>query len=325
MANLVRRGWLRNLALGAAAVTFGAAPAVAQDYPTRPVRILVAFQAGQGTDVASRYFANELSNALGQSFVVENKPGAGGNLGTQLAAQAEPDGYTLVMGTAGTHAMNPNLYSNPGFDVEKDFDPIAAAAMIPMAILVNPSLKVDDLGGLVQAAKAKPGSIEVALPSTTSRLVNELLKQNGVELFPVVYKGSATAVTDVIGGRVPVLIDTVAASRPLVGKLTMVAVTSAGSSALMPNVRSVAEQGLPGFEIVAWNVLYAPSGTPQSIRDRLAGAMHKILSKPETAQKLHDLGFEVPKQMSEQELRSWVRAERQKFGALIQKAGLKVE
>jgi tripartite-type tricarboxylate transporter receptor subunit TctC len=300
-----------------------AGQAFAQNYPTRPVRIVVAFQAGQGTDVATRHIASELSTAMGQNFVVDNRPGAGGNLGSAVAAKAAPDGYTLLMATAGTHAMNPALYDDPGFDAEKDFEAIALTCLIPMAISAHPSLGVGNLAALIAAAKARPDKIDVALPSTTARLVNELLRQNGVQLFNVLYKGSATAATDVLGGQVPLLIDTVGATRPHASKLKVLAVTSAKQSALAPGVRSVAEQGVAGFEVVAWNALMAPRGTPAEVRERLASELAKILAKPETTKKLLDLGFDAAPPMSPQQVTEWIRAEREKFGALIRKTGMK--
>ncbi len=154
--------------------------ALAQAYPSHPVRIIVAFQAGQGTDVATRHIANQLSIAMGQNFIVDNRPGAAGNLGTSIAAKATPDGYTLLMGTAGTHAMNPALFDNPGFDAETDFDAIVLTCLIPMVISAHPSLGVSNLAELISAAKQRPDKIDTALPSTTARLVIELLKQKDI-------------------------------------------------------------------------------------------------------------------------------------------------
>jgi len=297
--------------------------AAAQTYPNRPVRIVVAFQAGQGTDVATRHIANQLSAAMGQNFMVDNRPGASGNLGTAIAAKATPDGYTLIMGTAGTHAMNPALFDNPGFDAEKDFDAIALTCLIPMVISAHPSLGVNNLSDLIGAAKQRPDKIDTALPSTTSRLVIELLRQQDIKLFGVVYKGSATAAADVLGAQVPLLIDTVGATRPHLGKLKPIAITSARESALLPGVRSVAEQGLPDFEVVAWNALLAPHGTPADIRERLAEETRKILVQPETIRRLRDLGFDPAAPMKPQEVASWIKRERQKFGNLIKSTGMK--
>lgn len=298
----------------------------AQAYPARPVRIIVAFQAGQGTDVATRHLAEQLGRALGQTFLVDNRPGAAGNLGTGIAAKAAPDGYTLVMGTAGTHAMNPALYDNPGFDADKDFEPIAVTGMIPMVISVNASLNAANLADLVAAAKAQPDKIDVALPSTTSRLVHQILRQQAaLPLYPVVYKGSASAVPDVAGGQVPVLIDTVTATRPQLGKLRPIAITSARESPLLPGVRSVAEQGVPGFEVTAWNALFAPKGTPSAIIDKLGTELRRILAQPDTIKRLQELGLDAAPPMTTAEVAKFVQSERQKFGTIIKATNMKAD
>ena len=305
----------------------GSLGALAQPYPTKPVKIIVAYQAGQGTDVATRYFAEQLSKALGQNFIVENKPGAGGNLGTELAARAAPDGYTLTMGTSATHGVNQFLYSSVAFDAEKDFEPIILTGTFPMVISANPATGFTKLSDLIASAKANPKSADVALPSTTARLVFEFLKDRSqAPLFGVPYKGSATAMTEALGGQVPVIIDTVTASRGHIeaGKLRPLAVTSLKTSELLPGVKSVAEQGLPGFEVIAWNALYAPKGTPPAIINLLNAEMQKILAQPETRQKLLSLGYE-PTGGTAQQLAEFARAERRKWAPIIKASGVKAE
>jgi tripartite-type tricarboxylate transporter receptor subunit TctC len=302
-----------------------ATAASAETYPSRPVRIIVPYQAGQGTDVAARYFAEGLSKALGQQFYVENKPGAGGNIGTEAAARATADGYTLLMGTNATQTMNEFLYPSIGFDPDKDFAPIVLVGMLPMVITANPSFPANSVAELVVAAKAKPDKIDIALPSNTARLVYELLKERtGAPLFGVPYKGSATALTEVTGGQVPVLIDTATASRGQVasGKLKALGITTLKGSDLLPGVKSVAEQGIPGFEMTGWNALYAPKGTPQAIVDLLNAEVMKILAQPETRQRLLSLGLE-PSGGTAASLAAFERQERSKFGPLIKAAGLK--
>ena len=187
--------------------------AAAQTYPTRPVRIIVPYQAGQGTDVAARHLAEQLSKSMGQSFFIENKPGAGGNIGTQAAAQSTADGYTLLMGTNATQVMNEFLYPSVGYQPDKDFAPIVLVGLLPLVVAANPSFPANSIAELVAAAKAKPDKIDVAMPSTTSQLIFELLKEkSGAPLFGVPYKGSATAMTEVMGGQVQLMIDTVAAT-----------------------------------------------------------------------------------------------------------------
>jgi tripartite-type tricarboxylate transporter receptor subunit TctC len=317
------------LVAAAAPAAFAQGAGGASDWPNRPVRILVAYQAGQGTDVATRYFAEHLTRAFGQSFIIENRPGAGGNIGTAAAAKAPADGYTLIMGTVATHTMNQHMYENLGYDPEADFDPIILTGMLPMVISVNPAHPAKNLRELVEAARAKPESINVAIPSTTARIVHELLKQRGVvSLHPVPYKGSAGAMTDVVGGQVPVTIDTVTATRvqSSAGKLRPLAITTAKTSELLPGVPSVAEQGVPGFEVTAWNALYAPKGTPQPIVERLAKEMQRILAQSETRQRLLQIGFEpAPADSTPKQLAEFTVSERKKWGEVIRTAGIRAD
>jgi len=304
-----------------------AASVAAQSYPSKPVRIIVAYQAGQGTDVATRYFADQLGKALGQNFIIDNKPGAGGNIGTEAAARAAPDGYTLTMGTNATHGVNQFLYASTGYDAEKDFEPIILAGTLPMVISANPASGFSSIADIVTAAKTKPKSADIAMPSTTARLVFEFLKErSGAPLFGVPYKGSGTAMTEVMGGQIPLIIDTVTASRPQIdgGKIKPIAVTSLKSTELLPGVKSVAEQGMPGFEVIAWNALYAPKGTPPAIIKTLNAEMQKILAQPETRQKLLSLGYD-PGGGTPEELAALGRSERSKWGPLISAAGIKAE
>ena len=291
------------------------------------MRIVVAYQAGQGTDVAARYLAEQLTKGLGQPFFVENRPGAGGNLGTDIAAHAAPDGYTLTMGTNATHGTNQFLYPSMSFDAEKDFEPVMLIGSFPMVVSVNASSPINSIADLVNAAKVKANSADIAMPSTTARIVFELLKaQSHAPLFGVPYKGSATAIADVMGGQLPVLIDTVTATKPFVtsGKIKAIAVTSQKPTELLPGVKPVAEQGLPGFEVIAWNALYAPKGTPREVIATLNAELNKILAQPETRQKLLSLGFDVGGGTPEQ-LAEFGRSERRKWGPLIQAAGMKAE
>jgi tripartite-type tricarboxylate transporter receptor subunit TctC len=301
------------------------AVATAQTYPTKPVKIIVPYQAGQGTDVAARYFAEQLSQSLGQTFYVDNKPGAGGNIGTEAAAHSAADGYTLLMGTNATQTMNEFLYPSVGYEPDKDFAPIILVGMLPMVIAANPSFSANSVSELVAAAKAKPDKVDIALPSTTARVVFELFKERtGAPLFGVPYKGSATAMTEVTGGQVQTIIDTVTATRGHItsGKLKPLGITTLKSSELLPDVKSVAEQGAPGFEMAGWNGFYAPHGTPQPIVALLSGELARILAQPETRQRLLQLGFE-PAGGKPADLAQFETRERSKWGPLIKAAGLK--
>jgi tripartite-type tricarboxylate transporter receptor subunit TctC len=300
-------------------------PAWSQPYPNKPVTIIVPYQAGQGTDVAARLFAEQLSKAMGQQFIVDNKPGAGGNIGTAAAARSANDGYTLLMGTVATQTMNEFLYPSVGYDSDKDFAPVILVGMLPMVISANPSFGPSTIPELIAAAKAQPDKLNIALPSTTARIVFELLKERtGAPLFGVPYKGSATAMNEVMGGQVQLTIDTATASRGHVqsGKLKALAITTLKSSDLLPGVKSVAEQGVPGFEVTAWNAIYAPRGTPKEIVDRLNAEVVKVLAQPETRERLMQLGFE-PAGGSPEALAAYEKQERAKWGPLIKAAGLK--
>jgi tripartite-type tricarboxylate transporter receptor subunit TctC len=317
---------LKALTLAAAALACPAG-ALAQTYPAKPVHVIVPYAPGQGTDVLTRFLGQKLQESLGQPFVIENKPGAGGNIGTDAAARAAPDGYTLVMGTNATHAANVAMYSSLTFDHVRDFTPIALVGMLPMVLSAAPGYPAASVAELVATAKAKPGEINVALPSTTAQIVLELFTQTaGVKLFPVPYKGSGAAFTDVAGGRVPLLIDTATASLPNfgAGKLKPIAISTAKRTNLAPGIPTFAEAGLAGFELVAWNALFAPRGTPAPIVQRLNAEVLRILAQPETRERLLQMGFE-PAGSSPEQLAAFVQSETRKWGTLIRSAGVKAQ
>lgn len=302
-------------------------PVAAQDWPARPVRIIVPYQPGQGTDVATRYLAEHLTRAMKRPFIVENRPGAGGNIGAAEAARATPDGYTLLMGTNGTHVLNQYLYASMPFDPARDFDPVMLVSAFPMALLTTSASPYRSFADLLADASARPDTINVALPSTTARLVLELLnEQKAINIRGIPYKGSGGAMTDLIGGQVAVAIDTVSASRTFIsgGKMKALAVTSLKGSPLLPGVDSVAEQGVPDFQVIAWNGLYAPHGTPVAIVRRLNSELAGILELPEVRQKLLELGHETVGG-SPGELAAFASRERIKWAPLIERAGLKAE
>ena len=324
MRPYVRRALLRLIIAApvlACAATAGAEPG----YPSRPVKVVVAFPPGQSTDIATRYLADKLSQSLGQSFVVENRAGASGNIGTTSVARAAPDGYTLLMGTSATHALNPALYKNPGYDAEKDFDPIILTALIPFAISVGADAGIHSLQELVAQTRQRPGKVDAALPSVTGQLVLEMLKQREVPLFGVRFKGSADAMTAVLGGHVPVLIDTVAATRTQLGRIKPLAVTTAAPLASMPGVKTASEQGLANFNVAAWNALVVPKGVPAEIQAKLASEFRKVLDLPETKKKLAELGFEQAPVMDRPALAAWMHAELQKYVQIVNAAQMKPE
>ncbi len=324
---------LARLLLCAAALFASPEPAQAQAqaptqaYPTRPVKLVVPYAAGQGTDVAARYIAEQLSKAIGQNFIVENRPGAGGNIGTLYVARSIADGYTLLMGTNGTHAAAPFLYPNLGFDPDSDFEAIALTGLLPLAFATAPGNPINNIAELIAAARARPDKINVAYTTTTSRATLELFKtQAKAPLFGVPYKGSAQAVGDVIGEQIELMADTVASIRTQVnnGKLKALGVTTAASSELLPGVKSVAEQGVSGYAISGWIALYAPKGTATEIVKLIARETVKIMAQAETRQKLLQLGIDS-RSLTGPELGAFLKAERVQWGDVIRAANIKAD
>ena len=304
-----------------------AGAAAAQPYPNRPIKLVVPYPPGQGTDVLARTIAERVAASIGQPIVVENRPGAGANIGTDFVAKAAPDGYTLLMGTNATHAMNAAMYSTLPFDPVKDFAPVILAGTLPMVLSAAPGFAANSIREIAALAKAKPGTINVALPSTTARVVLETLKQNdGIDLFAVPYKGSGAALTDLIGGQVQLMIDTVTASMPQInaGKIKAIAISTAQRTELASNIPTFAESGAPGFELVAWNALFAPRDTPAEIVALLNAEVNKALAQPEVRQRLLRMGFDAGGG-SPDKLRGFVESETQRWGQLIRKAGIKAE
>ncbi|MBA2964931.1 MULTISPECIES: Bug family tripartite tricarboxylate transporter substrate binding protein [Ramlibacter] len=326
---LTRRRLLQaGSALAAGAL---AAPLVAlaqPAWPDRPVRVIVPYAAGQGADVLMRLIGQELSRTLNQPLVVENRAGAGGNIGAAAAAKAPADGYTFLFGTNATNAANEFLYPNPGFNAAADFDAVAMVGLLPMVIgSTAADLPANGVAELVAQAKARPGTLNVGLPSTTANVVfAQFVKSAQAPLFAVKYKSSAQSMTDVLGGQIPLVIDTVTAARPHVasGKLKVVGITSLKPSDMLPGVRSVAEQGVPGFDVVAWDALFAPRGTPPEVTQKFAQHVQRALQVPEIRRKLLDIGVE-PLFMGPAQLDAFVKDERQKWGATIKAADIRID
>ena len=313
-------------ALALAAV---AAPVGAQGtWPDKPIKVIVPYAAGQGADVVARLVAQELGKSLNQSFVIDNRPGAGANIGTAAAAKAPADGYNFLLGTNATNAANEFLYPNLGFNPATDFDAVAMIGLLPMVISTSaPDLPVNGIAELVARARAKPNTLNVGLPSTTASVVfAQFVKAANAPLFGVRYKASSQAMTDTIGGQIPLIIDTMTATRPQVagGKLRALGITSAKPTEMLPGVKPVAEQGVPGFEIVAWNAIFAPRGTPPEITRKLAEHLDKALQQPEVRRKLMDIGVE-PLYMAPAELDRFVKDERPKWGAIIKAADIRLD
>ncbi len=323
----MKHNWPRwALALVTACIASGA---FAQAYPNHSIRLVVPFPAGGTTDILARDVAKKLTDTLGQSVVVDNRPGAGGNIGADLVAKAPPDGYTLLMGTVGTHAINPSLYAKMPYDHIKDFVPVVLVAGVPNVLVVNPSVPVNSVADLIKLAKSKPGAINFASSGsgTSIHLSGELFKtMTGVDMTHVPYKGSSPALTDLMGGQVQIMFDNLPSSLALIksGKLRAVAVTSLKRAPALPDVPTVSESGVPGFEASSWFGILAPAGTPAPIVAKLNAEVNKWLQSPEGKEQLLAQGAEVAGGPPEQFV-AHIRAETDKWAKVVKASGAKVD
>lgn len=309
----------------ATCMCIGVQLACAQAWPNKPIKIIVPYAVGQGTDALTRYLSDGLGRELGQAIVVENKPGAGGNLGTQIAARSPADGYTFTIGTNATHAANSYLYSKPGFDAQADFEPVAMIGLLPLVYVAKPGNPINTIPALIQAARSKPDSINIAISATTYKIAQELFKSKAdVSLFMVDFKGSAQGLTAVMGGQVEFMVDSIAALRVAIMNKQVIplGVTSASSSDLLPGVKSLAEQGVTGYELTGWITMFAPKGTSPEIIRKMSDAVQKVIAKPESQEKFIQLGM-APRQIPQEQLRKFIESEHAKWGQLIRMAKIK--
>ncbi len=318
---------LRACALAALAL-FPAA-AHAQAYPVKPIRMIVAYPPGGGTDIVGRVIAQELGEALGQSVVVENRGGASGNIGTELAAHAAPDGYTVLMGNVAPNAINVSLFKNLPFDPVADFAPVSLVASTPNILVVHPSMQARSVKEVIALAKAKPGTLNFASAGvgSSSHLAGELFRILGrAEIVHVPYKGAGPAMIDVLSGQVQLYFATMPAAMPHVksGRLVPVAVTSAKRSRALPDLPTVAESGVPGYEASTWYGLLAPVHTPGAAIARLHDEVVAILAKPALREKLAGQGFE-PVGDSPEEFAAYIKSEIAKWSKVIRDAGIRAE
>ena len=314
---------LAGLALAASV----AAPldASAQAYPGKPITIVVPFAAGGTTDILARVVGQALTKELGQPVIVDNRAGAGGNIGGALAAKAAPDGYTLFMGTVGTHAINQSLYKKMPFDPIKDFAPLTRVAMVPNLLVAHPSKPYKNVKELIAYAKANPGKVNFGSSGSGSsihlsgELFNAMAK---VEMVHVPYKGSAPAVSDLIGGQIDIMFDNMpsAIQHVRAGKLRPLAVTTAKRSPELPDVPTIAEAGVPGYEATSWFGMFAPAGTPAPVIAKLNGALVKVLADPEVKKKLAEQGAEPYAEKPEQ-FAEFIRKETAKWSKVVKDSG----
>lgn len=300
-----------------------------QGYPSKPIRFVVSFPPGGSADLVARSIAPRLGERLGQQVIVENRPGAGGNIGVDIVAKAASDGHTIGLAAAGALSLNSSLYPGMPFNPEKDLAPITLLAMIPFVLIANPSLPAADLRELIAAAKAKPGSIAFGHGGNASamHLSGELLKMMaGIDLTAVPYKGSGPVATDVLGGQIPLgVVDVPSAlSNVKAGKIKALAVTTSRRISVAPEIPTFTEAGVPGYESIGWFGAVAPAGTPAPIISRLNAEMAAALAAPEVRERVLAAGVE-PLTDTPQEFAAFIRAENRKWAEVIKSAKVKVE
>ena len=318
----------------AAAVTAtigcGAAAAATSDaYPTRPIRIIVAYTPAGTTDILARLIGQKMTEKWGQSVIVENRPGANGNIGTEIAARATPDGYTILMATAATHSINNTLYPKLSWHAERDFAPVSLVAVVPNLLVVNNALPAKSVKDLIAYAKANPGKLTFGSPGigATAHLSMELFKTlTGTSMVHVPYKGSAGVLADVTGGQIQLAMDNIPVYLPQAkaGKIRALAVSSPKRAAAAPDIPTVAEAGVPGFEALSWFGLVAPAKTPPATVSKLAAETQRILKLPDVNERIVALGAQ-PVGGTPQEYAAFIKSEIQKWQKVIRSAGVKIE
>jgi tripartite-type tricarboxylate transporter receptor subunit TctC len=319
----------------AAAFTLGGAAAHAQGYPNKPITLVVPFAAAGTTDILARAVGAELTRSLGQSVIIDNRPGAGGNIGSQFVAKAAPDGYTLLMGTVGTHAINQALYAKMPYDPVKDFSPVTLVASVPNVLVLNPAFadknKITDVKSFVTYLKANPGKTNMASSGngTSIHLAGELFKtQTKTFMVHIPYRGSSPALTDLVGGQADVMFDNLPSSMSFIktGKLRAIALTSAKPSPALPGVPTVAQTGgeLANFEASSWFGILAPAGTPKEIVDKLQHEVSKALASPAVKEKMVGQGAD-PVGNTPEQFAAHIQAESKKWAKVVKDSGAKVD
>ncbi|BFO57182.1 tripartite tricarboxylate transporter substrate binding protein [Acidovorax sacchari] len=319
----------RGLLAAAAACALLPGLSAAQAFPSKPITIIVPFAAGGTTDILARIIAQGMGAELGQSVVVDNRAGAGGNIGGQVAARAPADGYTLFMGTVGTHAINASLYKKMPFDPIKDFAPLTRVANVPNLLVANPAQPFKTVPELIAYAKANPGKINFGSSGSGSsiHLSGELFKSMAkVDMQHVPYKGSAPAVTDLLGNQIAIMFDNMPSAIQHVrsGKLRAIAVTTAKRSPELPDVPTIAEAGVPGYEATSWFGMFAPAATPAPVVAQLNATIVKVLAQPDIKKKLAEQGAEAAGETPAQ-FADFIQKESVKWGKVVKESGASVD
>jgi len=326
MSNRIPLAKLCAVLLGIACV----APAMAQQtYPTKPIRMVCPFPPGGTTDLVARLVALKLTEAWGQQVVVDNRPGAGGVIGTEMVAKAVPDGYTILLGSITTHAVNPALYKKLDFDPVKDFTPVSLVVSSPQLLAVHPAVPAKSVKELIALAKAKPGQLNYgsAGTGTSPHLTFELFKRMAsIDVVHVPYKGTGPAITDLVGGQVQMMITGIVALMPHVksGKLRALAVTSAKRVSALSDVPTVAESGVPGFDVSSWFGVFLPAHTPRMIVTKMNGEIRRILEQPSVRRRLIDQGAD-PASNTPEEFAAYVKAEMARWGEVVRSTGARAD
>lgn len=319
--------WMPVVLLAASALSLSLHAATA--FPTKPIRIIVAYTPAGTTDILARALAQKMSETWSQPVIVDNRPGANGNIGTEVAARAVPDGHSLVMATAGTHGINVSLYRKLNWHPVKDFAPVSLTAMVPNIMVVNNSLPVKNVKEFVAHVKANPGKLSYGSPGngSTAHLSMELFKtMTGSNLVHIPYKGSAGVLADVMGGQIAVTIDNMPPYVPQVkaGKIRALAVSTAKRSSAMPDLPTIAEAGVPGYEAGAWFGLLAPAGTPKAIVAQLSAESARILKLPDVSKRISELGAE-PVGSTPEEFAALIQSEIAKWAKVIKDANVELQ
>ncbi|WP_316149672.1 tripartite tricarboxylate transporter substrate binding protein [Cupriavidus sp. BIC8F] len=325
----LRRRAIRAAAAASLLMALAPATALADAYPSKPIRLVVPFTAGGNTDIVARLVGKEVQKALGQPVVIENRPGASGNIGADTVAKAPADGYTLLMGTVGTNAINPSFYRKMPFDAAKDFTAVALVASVPNILVVNPSVPAANVRELTQFVKSQNGKATFASSGagTSIHLSGELyMVMTGTQMVHVPYKGSAPAVTDLMGGQVQIMFDNAPTSLPFVkaGKLKALAVTGAKRMAALPNVPTMEEAGLPGFVTGSWFGVFAPAGTPREVVDKLSQVIMAASRRADFGEQLVNAGAE-PDPRPSAEFQAFAMAEKTRWEKVVKAAGVAVD